>query len=65
MVGKVGTGKSSLLAAITAEMRKVSGQVEQYLFCCYEYNKMHQNVQNSMYVCITKYMWFLLCIDIC
>ena len=40
MVGKVGTGKSSLLAAITAEMRKVSGQVEQYLFCCYEYNKM-------------------------
>lgn len=56
VVGKVGTGKSSLLAAITAEMRKVSGQVEQYLLCCCEYNKqkkMQQNVQkqyNIIYV---------------
>ena len=30
VVGKVGSGKSSLLAAITAEMRKKDGQVSLY-----------------------------------
>ena len=29
VVGKVGSGKSSLLAAITAEMRRKDGQVSQ------------------------------------
>ena len=50
VVGKVGTGKSSLLAAITAEMRKISGHVGQYSFV----------VMN-----VTKCLWFLSYTDIC
>lgn len=50
VVGKVGTGKSSLLAAITAEMRKISGQVGQYSF---------------IFMNVAKCLWFLLYTDIC
>jgi ATPase subunit of ABC transporter with duplicated ATPase domains len=60
VVGKVGSGKSSLLAAITAEMRRKDGQVSRSDFQYGMVRGRHPLYFLSPFLCRSVWLTFLM-----